>query len=70
MCTLYYITCYLRHVCVEQVRVAGPYVGHRADQSLPETKQVVDTVGRELPRLKRESEDSNVHVCVYVVHML
>lgn len=46
---------YLWYVLVQQVRLAALDVRYRAHQSLPESQQVVDTVGRKLPGLEKES---------------
>ena len=39
----------LWHVGVQEMWLSGANVRHGANQSLPETQQVVDAIGRELP---------------------
>ena len=54
--TWFFVQVYLRYVGVQEMSILCFDEGDAGHHPLPETKQVVDTVGRELPALQTNGD--------------
>jgi len=57
-----------RSVRLQQVWLGSLYIRHRRDHALPQTEQVVQTVGWEMIHLKHRSTSESQQCTTYVVH--